>query len=96
MASFTHVSVPGVFQFPPIAYALFSPERTARGLPSYGVTSEHVNVINAFLADPDWQELGTLRLLRRDARRARARRSLDATRAACSSRVAPTWPRRPT
>ncbi len=63
MASFTHVSVPGVFQFPPIAYALFSPERTARGLPSYGVTSEQVSVINVFLADPDWQELGTLRLL---------------------------------
>lgn len=64
MASFTHVSVPGVFQFPPIAYAIFSPERTARGVPTHGVTSEHVTVINAFLADPDWQELGTLRLLR--------------------------------
>jgi len=64
MQGFTFVSVPGVFQFPPIAYALFSPERTGRGLHSFGVTSEHVNVINAFLADPDWREMGTLRLLR--------------------------------
>ena len=64
MASFTHVSMPGVTQFPPIAYALFSPERTARGVPSYGVTGEHVTLINAFLTDLDWQDLGTLRLLR--------------------------------
>ncbi len=64
MASFTHVSVPGVAQFPAIAYALYSPERTALGLPSYGVTSEHVTVINAFLGDRGGQEVGTLRLLR--------------------------------
>ena len=63
MASFTHLSVPGVVQFPPIAYALFSPERTAQGLPSYGVTNEHVTFVNAFLSDPDWQELGALRIL---------------------------------
>jgi len=63
MASFTHLSVPGVVQFPPIAYALFSPERTAQGLPSYGVTNDHVTFVNAFLSDPDWQELSALRIL---------------------------------
>jgi hypothetical protein len=63
MASFTHLSVPGVVQFPPIAYALFSPERTAQGLPSYGVTNDHVTFVNAFLSNPDWQELGALRIL---------------------------------
>jgi hypothetical protein len=63
MASFTHLCVPGVVQFPPIAYALFSPERTAQGLPSYGVTNDQVNFVNAFLSDPDWQELGALRIL---------------------------------
>ena len=63
MASFTHLSVPGVVQFPAIAYALFSPERTAQGLPSYGVTNDHVTFVNAFLSDPDYQELGALRIL---------------------------------
>jgi len=63
MASFTHLCVPGVAQFPPIAYALFSPERTAQGLPNYGVTNDHVTFVNAFLDDPDWEELGSLRIL---------------------------------
>jgi hypothetical protein len=63
MASFTYVSTPGVFQFPGIAYALYAPERTAQGLPSWGVTGEHVTFATAFLSDPDWTELGTLRLL---------------------------------
>jgi hypothetical protein len=63
MASFTYVAIPGAAQFPPIGYAIYAPERTARGIPSYGVTSEHVNVITSFLSDPDWQELGALRLL---------------------------------
>ena len=64
MASFTLLSAPGVAQFPPIAYALFSPERTQKSLPSFGVTGEYVTLVNAFLGDPTWQELGTLRLLR--------------------------------
>ncbi len=63
MASFTYLSVPGVGQFPPIAYALFSPERTAEGRPSYGVTNEHVTFANVFLSDPDWLELGAMRIL---------------------------------
>ena len=57
------LSAPGVFQFPPIAYALFSPERTAQGLPSYGVTDDQVTFVNAFLSDPAWRELGVLRIL---------------------------------
>ncbi len=64
LAAFTHVSVPGVRQFPPIAYAIFSPERAAEGLVQFGVTGQHVHLINAFLGDPDWRELGVLRLAR--------------------------------
>jgi hypothetical protein len=30
-AAFTHVSVPGTPQYPPIAYAIFAPERSVRG-----------------------------------------------------------------
>lgn len=63
MASFTLVSVPGVAPFPPIAYALFFPERTAQGLPSYGVTDDQVTFVNAFLSNPGWKELGLLRML---------------------------------
>jgi hypothetical protein len=62
MASFTLLSVPGVVQFPPIAYALFFPERTAQGLPAYGVTDDQVTFINAFLSDPAWREIGVLRI----------------------------------
>lgn len=64
MVPFTHVSVPGVRQLPPIAYAIFAPERTQRGLLNFGVTGQHVTFINAFSFDPDWDELGLLRVLR--------------------------------
>jgi hypothetical protein len=64
LASFTHVSVIGMRQFPPIAYALFSPERAARGRVQYGVTGKHVNFVNVFVGDPDWPSLGLLRLAR--------------------------------
>ena len=60
MSSFTLLSLPGVFQFPPIAYALFFPERTAQGLHSYGVTDDQVTFVNAFLTDPKWTEAGPL------------------------------------
>ncbi len=36
-AAFTFVSVPGMRQFPPIAYAVFSPERVARNLLVLGI-----------------------------------------------------------
>jgi hypothetical protein len=63
LAAFTHVSVPGLRRSPPIAYALFSPERAARGLVQFGVTGEHVTFANAFVGDPDWDEIGVLRMV---------------------------------
>jgi hypothetical protein len=62
MVSFTHVVVPGVQQFPPIVYGVFAPERAARNLVNFGVTSEHVNFINAFTFDPDWNALNLWRI----------------------------------
>jgi len=62
-AAFTFVAVTGMRQLPPVAYALFSPERTQRGLRFFGVTGEHVTLANAFLADPEWGEIGLWRLL---------------------------------
>jgi len=62
MVAFTHVVVPGVRHFPPIGYAIVAPERAARGLPSFGVTGEHVTFINAFTFDPDWDALSLWRI----------------------------------
>jgi hypothetical protein len=62
MAAFTHVSVPGMPQYPPIAYAIFSPERTARQLRQFGVTGKHVTLINAYANDPEWEEMTLVRL----------------------------------
>jgi hypothetical protein len=64
MVAFTHVVVPGVRHFPPIGYALVAPERAARGLPSFGVTDEHVTFVNAFTFDPDWDVLSLWRIAR--------------------------------
>jgi hypothetical protein len=64
MAPFTFVAMSGVARFPPITYAIFSPEQTERGLWSFGVTGEHVNLVNAFTFDPPWRELGMWRVLR--------------------------------
>lgn len=63
MAAFTHVSAAGLPAWPPIAYALFSPERAARGLPFFGVTGEHVSLAVAFIADPPWSSFGMLRFV---------------------------------
>jgi hypothetical protein len=62
MAAFTHVSVPGMPQYPPIAYAIFAPERAARQLRQFGVTGKHVTLINAYANDPDWEEMSLMRL----------------------------------
>jgi hypothetical protein len=62
MAAFTHVSVAGMPQYPPIAYAIFAPERAARQLRLFGVTGEHVTLVNAFADDPDWDEMSLPRL----------------------------------
>jgi hypothetical protein len=63
MASSTHVSVPGARSFPPIAYALFAPERAARGETQFGITGEHVDLTFVFTGGGDWQELSLLRFL---------------------------------
>jgi hypothetical protein len=62
-APFTFVAGAGMFRLPPIAYALFAPERAARGLRFFGVTGEHVTFANGFLGDPGWETLGILSLL---------------------------------
>lgn len=62
MAAFTHLSVPGMPDVSEIGYALFAPERTARGLRQFGVTGEHVTLFNAFVGDPDWDAVGLVRL----------------------------------
>ena len=55
---FDFVVVPGMRDYPPIGYAMFSPERIERGLVHFGVTSEHINLINVFVTDPGWHEVG--------------------------------------
>ena len=64
MAPFTLVAAAGLPAFPPIAYAIAVPERVAAGLRVFGVTDEHVSFVNAFVADPGWDELTLLRLAR--------------------------------
>lgn len=63
IAPLTFVAMPGVIDFPPIAYALFAPERSARGLPLFGLTSDHIDLILAFVGDPDWSEIGGFELV---------------------------------
>ncbi|MDJ0851518.1 MAG: CehA/McbA family metallohydrolase [Myxococcota bacterium] len=62
-SAFTFVAAPGIQGFPRITYALFSPERTQRGLRSFGVTGTHVSVINAFPFEPPWERVGVIRML---------------------------------
>lgn len=64
LAPLSYVVAAGLPPWPPIAYALYSPERSARGLSFFGVTGEHVSLAMALHADPGWRELGVLRLLR--------------------------------
>jgi hypothetical protein len=62
-ASFSHVVMAGLPAYPPIAYALFSPERSARGLSFFGVSGEHVSLVCSFVGDPGWEALSIPRLL---------------------------------
>jgi hypothetical protein len=62
IAAFTHVVIPGMPQFPAISYAIFAPERSARGLRQFGVTGDHVTLVNAYVGDPDWDQMSLLRL----------------------------------
>jgi hypothetical protein len=63
LAPFTYVAMPGLPQFPPLTYAIFSPERVERGRLHFGVTGQHVTLVSVFTGDPGWQDAGLLRLL---------------------------------
>jgi hypothetical protein len=63
MAPFTFVAMAGLPRFPPVVYAIFTPERARRGLLNFGVTGKHVTFVSAFTSDPDWEEVSLLRIL---------------------------------
>jgi hypothetical protein len=63
MAPFTFVAMAGLPRFAPVAYAIFTPERAGRKLLNFGVTGEHVTLLNTFTSDPDWEEASLLRIL---------------------------------
>jgi hypothetical protein len=58
MAPFTFVAMAGLPHFPPVAYALFSPERAAGRILTFGLTGKHVNFLNGFVFDPTWEKVG--------------------------------------
>jgi hypothetical protein len=58
MTPHTFVAMAGLPSFAPIAYAIASPERVGQGLPFFGVTGPHVNLIAAFLTEPGSGEPG--------------------------------------
>lgn len=60
---FSHVAMAGLPAFPPVAYALFSPERTAAGLSFFGVTGEHVTLAMALRGDDGGTGASAWRLL---------------------------------
>ena len=60
----TFVAAPGVSDFPPISYALFAGERSARGLPLFGLSDEHIDLTFAFVGDPEWERPGAFEVLR--------------------------------
>jgi len=64
LATFTHAALIGSADFAPIAYALYSPERAARGLPLYGIAGEHATLVLGLVGDPPVPELGLVALAR--------------------------------
>jgi hypothetical protein len=60
MKTHTFVAMSGLPSFAPLAYAITSPERAEQGLPFFGVTGPHVNLIAAFLAEPEESAPGLL------------------------------------
>ncbi|MGI9592538.1 MAG: CehA/McbA family metallohydrolase, partial [Myxococcota bacterium] len=62
MASSTFVAMAGLPPFPPVAYAIAAPERAARGRRQFGLTGEHITLMNAFVSDDGWQEVGLARV----------------------------------
>lgn len=63
MAAYSFVAMSGLPPWPAVTYAVVAPERLASGRLLFGVTGEHVTLVNVFLGDPGWRELGLLRLL---------------------------------
>lgn len=64
LTSFTHAALIGTADFPPIAYALYAPERAARGLPFYGIAGEHATLAFGLIGDPPVAEFGLTALAR--------------------------------
>jgi hypothetical protein len=64
LAALTHVVAPGVSHFPPISYAIVSPERASRALPFLGLTAEHINVMLGLVGDEPFRGRGVMALLR--------------------------------
>ncbi|MCH8131842.1 MAG: CehA/McbA family metallohydrolase [Myxococcales bacterium] len=62
-APFTFVAMAGMPDFPPISYALVTPERAKRGILNFGVTGKHITLINGFVGDPDWEGMNLWRFL---------------------------------
>jgi hypothetical protein len=63
LSGLTYVSAPGTGPNPPIAYALFSPDRHARGLPFLALTSKNVSILLGLTGDPPWTGHGLLDVL---------------------------------
>jgi len=63
MAPSTFVAMAGLPPWPPVAYGLATPERAAAGLSNFGVTGKHVTLVNAFVDDSGWDQIGLWRIL---------------------------------
>jgi hypothetical protein len=64
IATFTHAALVGSVDFPAIGYALYAPERAARGLPLYGMMGEHATLVFGLVGDPPVPEIGPASLAR--------------------------------
>ncbi len=62
LTSFTHAALIGSADFAPIAYALYAPERAARGWPLHGMMGEHATLVFGLVGDPPVGELGIVAL----------------------------------
>ena len=83
MTPATFIAVSGIPPWPPISYAMTSPERVAKGLRNFGVTGNHIHLLSAFVEDPGWSELGYLRMAEALGGRARAWRGAGVFGDAC-------------
>jgi hypothetical protein len=64
LTSFSYAALIGAADFPAIAYALDSPERSARGLPLYGLAGEHATLAFGLIGDPPVAQFGLAALTR--------------------------------